>query len=284
MNACWRRLRAKAVDVRPNELRALCSAFAFNFLILASYYVMRPIRDDIAAASGVEKLPWMFTGTLVVMLLANAAFAAIVARLSRRKFIPIAYRFFHRESRRFFSPHANLPAGAEQVWIGRAFFVWVSVFNLFVVAIFWAFMTDLFNIEQGKRLLRFHRGRRDARRDRGRLLTAARARSGRRTAPDLRGHVRDRGAVRAVFPGGVRGKSEPLRREEAEGGTPIGGTLWSGLTHVGAFALLVGICAFHAPLHDHFDLGLFSAGRYHRAPNFMIATNAPFSSRNSRSG
>ncbi len=87
-------LLRKAVDVRPNEVHALLLAAFFNFVILGSYYVIRPIRDDIAAASGVENLTWMFTGTLVVTLLANTAFSAIVARMPRRKFLPIGYRFF----------------------------------------------------------------------------------------------------------------------------------------------------------------------------------------------
>ena len=84
----------RAVDVRPHEMGALLLACLFNFVILGSYYVIRPIRDDIGAAGGLEALPWMYTGTLVTMLVANAAFSAIVARMSRRRFLPIAYRFF----------------------------------------------------------------------------------------------------------------------------------------------------------------------------------------------
>ena len=87
-------LRRRAVDVRPNELRALGLAFVFNFIVLGSYYVLRPIRDDIGAAGGVENLSWLYTGTMVSMLVANGLFSAIVARFSRRRFIPIAYRFF----------------------------------------------------------------------------------------------------------------------------------------------------------------------------------------------
>src|SRR6266567_9590728 len=141
------KLLSKIVDAKPDELRALGLAFLFNFVVLGSYYVIRPIRDNIGAEGGLENLPWMYTGTLVAMLIANALFSAIVARMSRRKFIPIAYRFFiaNLVVFYFFKPTQN-------VWVGRAFFVWVSVFNLFVVTIFWAFMTDVFNSDQGKRL------------------------------------------------------------------------------------------------------------------------------------
>src|SRR2546423_7176766 len=142
------------VDVKPEELRALWLGFAFHFLILTGYYIMLPIRDSIAAGNRLETLPWMFTATLAAMVIANALFAAIVARMSRRKFIPLAYGFFIFNLALFF---VLMRTGSpeQQVWIGRALYVWVSVFNLFNTAIFWAFMTDLFTVEQGKRLYGF---------------------------------------------------------------------------------------------------------------------------------
>src|SRR5207302_10736030 len=86
--------------------------------------------------------------------IANIVFAAIVARMSRRNFIPLAYGFFIFNLALFFVLMRSCPP-AEQVWIGRALYVWVSVFNLFNTAIFWAFMTDLFTVEQVKRLYGF---------------------------------------------------------------------------------------------------------------------------------
>jgi AAA family ATP:ADP antiporter len=144
----------RAVDVRPDELRALWLAFVFHFAVLAGYYVIRPIRDEIGASSGVDKLPWMFTAVLITMLAANAVFAAIVARMSRRQFIPIAYRFFIANLVIFYLLMRTLPA-EQQTLLARCFFVWVSVFNLFATTVFWAFMTDLFTPEQGKRLFGF---------------------------------------------------------------------------------------------------------------------------------
>lgn len=148
-------LLRKLVDVRPNEVAALLVACLFNFVILGSYYVIRPIRDDIAATSGAENLSWMFTGTLVVTLIANAAFSATVAQMPRRKFLPVAYQFFIANLIVFYFLMRHNPPAAQSVWIGRAFFVWLSVFNLFVVTLFWAFMTDLFDSEQAKRLFAF---------------------------------------------------------------------------------------------------------------------------------
>src|SRR5207247_9353094 len=73
---------------------ALWLGFAFHFIILTAYYIVKPIRDSIAASNRLETLPWMFTATLVVMLIANTIFAAIVARMERRKLIAFAYAFF----------------------------------------------------------------------------------------------------------------------------------------------------------------------------------------------
>jgi len=149
-----RRFFKKFVDVKSNEIRALSLGFLFHFVVLAGYYVIRPIRDEIGAANGLENLPWMFTVVLITMLGANALFSAVVARMSRRKFIPIAYRFAIANLVVFYLLMRLLPA-AQQPWVGRCFFVWVSVFNLFATTVFWAFMTDLFTTEQGKRLFGF---------------------------------------------------------------------------------------------------------------------------------
>lgn len=148
------KLLRRLVDVRPDERRALALAFLFHFAVLAGYYVIRPIRDEIGVTEGLERLPWIFTAVLAAMLVANALFSAIVARMSRRRFLPIAYRFCIVNLVLFYLLMRTIPA-AQQPWVGRAFFVWVSVFNLFATTMFWAFMTDLFTTEQGKRLFGF---------------------------------------------------------------------------------------------------------------------------------
>src|SRR5882762_10137640 len=105
-------LRNRAVNVHADEVRAMSLGFLFNFIVLGSYYVLRPIRDEIGAA-GFENLSWMFTATLVAMLIANTLFAALVARMSRRRFIPIAYRFFILNLALFFVLMRTLPAGQQ---------------------------------------------------------------------------------------------------------------------------------------------------------------------------
>ena len=150
-NGIFLQFLRKAVDVRPAEISALGLGFLYYFLILSSYYIIRPIRDNFGAGN-IENLPLMFTATLVTMLVANALFSALVAKFSRRRFIPIAYRFFIINILTFLLLLAMMP---KNMWVGRVFFVWTSVFNLFVISVFWAFMVDIFSSEQGKRLFGF---------------------------------------------------------------------------------------------------------------------------------
>ena len=239
MRTFFLNLRNRLVDVRPNEVRALWLGFAFHFLILTGYYITKPIRDSIGASS-MEALPWMFTATLLAMLVANAAFAAAVARMSRRKFIPLAYGFFILVFGLFFIVMRSRPV-ADQIWIGRGFFVWVSVFNLFNTAVFWAFMTDLFTVEQGKRLYGF---------------IAVGGTLGAILGAYLTKHyVREIGPANLLiiaaamfaiagflvrfFPPGFNEEDKPEAKPEA----PIGGSVWSGITHICRSPYLMGLAA-----------------------------------------
>jgi ATP:ADP antiporter, AAA family len=142
---------SRAVDLRPGEAPALLWSSAYFLLILTSYYILRPIRDDMGAAGGVENLAWLFTGTLVGMMLIHPLFTSLVARFPRQKFVPLIYRFFILNLVVFFIL-LRTENPAQAVWTGRVFFIWVSVFNLFVVSVFWSFMTDVYRPEQSKRL------------------------------------------------------------------------------------------------------------------------------------
>ena len=237
MSGSLRFLR-KAVDVRPNEVRALWLGFAFHLLILTGYYILRPIRDSIAASNRLETLPWMFTATLIAMLAANILFAAVVARMSRRRFIPLAYGFFIFNLALFFILMRTSPPDT-QVWIGRALYVWVSVFNLFNTAIFWAFMTDVFTVEQGKRLYGF--------------IAVGGSLGAILGAYITRNYVREIGAANLLaiaaimfavagflvrfFPGNFSEQHQPNETREK----PIGGSVWSGVTHIVRSPYLLGL-------------------------------------------
>ncbi|HEY7220455.1 MAG TPA: MFS transporter, partial [Candidatus Binatia bacterium] len=151
--AVYKLLRC-AIAVQPSELQALGWAWLYIFSVLFSYYILRPIRDEMGVAAGVENLPWLFTGTLLGMIAVNPPFAALVARLPRVKFIAASYRFF-LANLLIFALLLHGASAAQNIWIGRLFFIWVSIFNLFVVSVFWALMVDVFDAEQGKRLFGF---------------------------------------------------------------------------------------------------------------------------------
>ncbi len=140
------------VNVRPGEARALLWSFAYFFCLLAGYYVLRPLRDEMGIAGGVKNLQWLFTATFVVMLAAVPVFGAVVARLPRKRFVPLVYHFFVLNIAVFW---VLLTLNIEKVHVARVFFVWISVFNLFAVSVFWSFMADLWVSEQGKRLFGF---------------------------------------------------------------------------------------------------------------------------------
>ncbi len=145
------RLVQRTVDVRGGEIAALIWSAAYFFCVLSAYYVLRPIRDEAGVAGGVENLAWLFTGTLAGMLLVHPVYAALVARLPRRRFVPLTYRFFVLHLVIFFLLYKFIDP-SKSVWIGRIFFIWGSIFNLFVVSVFWSFMTDLYRPGQGRRL------------------------------------------------------------------------------------------------------------------------------------
>lgn len=147
----------KLVPVEPQERLPLVWSWLYLFSVFFAYYVIRPIRDEVGVASGVNNLGWLFTGTLLAMLAVNAPFGALVARLPRARFISITYRFFMLNLLIFLVLFKST-TGQANIWVGRVFFIWTSVFNLFVVSVFWQFMVDVFTGEQGKRLFGFLAG------------------------------------------------------------------------------------------------------------------------------
>ena len=143
---------SRVVAVRPREARALLWSFAYFFCLLAGYYVLRPVRDEMGLASGIKNLPWLFTATFFVMLAVVPVYGALVARLPRTRFIPLVYHFFVANIVVFW---VLLTQGIALGTTAQVFFVWISVFNLFAVSVFWSFMADLYGAEQGKRLFGF---------------------------------------------------------------------------------------------------------------------------------
>ena len=242
----WTRLAGWIIECRPQERRALKVSFLCHFLILSSYYVIRPIRDEAGVAGGVGNLPWMFTATLLAMLGANALFSTVVARFSRRRFIPLAYRFFGVNLLIFFALWESSTGPGWHLWVGRVFYVWTSVFNLFVVSVFWAMMTDVFGTEQGQAPLWLHQRGRYARRDcrGGGDRLAGWVAWERRTSccfpPCCLNSAR---SACAAFPPKRRPEERSCsRRRTSE--RPIGGPVWAGITHEFRSPYLLGISGY----------------------------------------
>jgi AAA family ATP:ADP antiporter len=140
------------VDVRQDEVAAMLWSFWYFFWLLCSYYVLRPVRDEMGIQGGVENLPWLFSGSFLAMLAAVPLFGWVSSRFPRRKMIPLVYLFFAANLLMFYGLMESDIAPAHTA---QAFFIWVSVFNLFVVSVFWSFMADLFRNAQARRLYGF---------------------------------------------------------------------------------------------------------------------------------
>jgi AAA family ATP:ADP antiporter len=139
----------RAGQVEPGEAGSLVWSFAYFFCLLCSYYILRPLRDEMGIQSGVDQLQWLFTGTFLATLLCVPAFGALVARVPRRRFLPAVYWFFIANLLLFFTA---FDSGLDNVAVARGFYIWTSVFNLFVVSVFWSFMADIYSPERARRL------------------------------------------------------------------------------------------------------------------------------------
>jgi AAA family ATP:ADP antiporter len=144
---------ARLLGIEPRELAAVILSFVYFFCLLSAYYTLRSVREAMAIAGGTQNIPWLFTGTFVATILVTPVFGWVASRFPRKQFLPWVYYFFIVNILLFFAAFRFAAINdLSQVWIGRAFFVWISVFNLFVVSVFWSFMADIYSKEQSRRL------------------------------------------------------------------------------------------------------------------------------------
>jgi ATP:ADP antiporter, AAA family len=157
---------ARAVDFRRGEAPLATLAALFHFFVLAGYYFLRPVRDAMGVSGGMDELRWLFTATSIAALIFVIAFGGVVSRTNRRRFIPLAYLFVIVCLLGFAGLLvADARAGGGLIGsdtdtalaraVGYSFYVWLSVINLFITSVLWAFMVDVFDVEQGKRLFPF---------------------------------------------------------------------------------------------------------------------------------
>lgn len=143
-------LLQRMFNVRRDELGAVLAAAMFFFFVLTALMVLRPAREALGMQRGMDAVRWLFTGTAVVTLLVNPVFGLLVSRFRRMQFIAATYGFFALSLLGFYLLLTAAPA-AVGVPSGMVFYVWFSVFNLFVTMLFWALMADRFSLDQGKR-------------------------------------------------------------------------------------------------------------------------------------
>jgi ATP:ADP antiporter, AAA family len=145
-------LLRRLVVLQPGEAPALLASFATLLCMFSSYTILRPVRDALGITSGLDKIPYLFWGVFVVMLLLQPVYGWLTSRFPRTVFLPWVYAFFAANLVAFY---VWFRLQEDHTWIARTYFVWVSVFNLFVVAAFWSLMADVFNREQAGRLFGF---------------------------------------------------------------------------------------------------------------------------------
>ncbi|WP_265920934.1 NTP/NDP exchange transporter [Cupriavidus nantongensis] len=240
----------RGFGVRSGEAGAVVAGFLFFFCLFASYFMLRPVRETMGIAGGVKNLQWLFTATFVVMLAAIPLYGAVCAWLPRRRFVPWVYAFFIANLLAFAMATRALP---DNVWLARVFYVWLSVFNLFVVSVAWSLMADVFRPEQARRLF---------------ALLAAGASAGGLAGPVLGGwlvpHIGLTGLMllsaallAATLPGvgwlfgwrrragaGVGQPSEVASSAGQDPANPIGGGLLAGLSLLLRSRYLLGIALF----------------------------------------
>jgi AAA family ATP:ADP antiporter len=227
-------------NARSEEVVPLIWAFLYFFCLLCGYYILRPVRDEMAIEGGVQHLPWMMTGTFVTLLAVTPLFGYLSARVPRYRLLLTVYLFFAANLVGFF---ILMMSHITPEWVARVFFVWLSVFNLFVVSVFWSFMADLFTPEQGARLF---------------AVVAAGGSTGAMTGPLLTAGltyvvpIATLMLISAAFLVACCFCIHQLDRwaqqhslvQVRQQGEPIGGSIWAGIRLALTSPYLMGICLY----------------------------------------
>ena len=140
---------SRLIVAEAHEVPAVLGGFTLFFLLFASYFMLRPVRETFGIAGGVENLQWLYLGTFLATLVVVPVYGTLAKTVPRRRLLPATYIFSAIVMAGF---GLSLATDPENVWTARAFYIWLSVFNLFVVSIAWSLMADVFNADQGHRL------------------------------------------------------------------------------------------------------------------------------------
>ncbi|MEA5673909.1 MFS transporter [Pseudomonas sp. MH2] len=145
----WRRRLDQSLNIQPGEGPAVVAGLALFYLLFTGYFMLRPVRETMGVAGGVDNLQWLFTGTFIATLACLPLFGWLASRVKRRRILPWTYAFFASNLLLFAVLFARDP---DDLWNARAFYIWLSVFNLLAISLAWSVLADQFSSEQGKRL------------------------------------------------------------------------------------------------------------------------------------
>jgi AAA family ATP:ADP antiporter len=229
----------KTIAVTRAELRQVVASFLAFFFLLTSTSLLRPVREEMGIAGGAERLPWLFTATFLVTLVVTPVFGTIVSRLPRRRIALVSYRTAVVCLLAFF---AALHAGLPRIAVGKAFFVWLSVYNLFVVSVFWSLMVDTFSAEQAKRLFGLIAAGGTAGAIAGPLITHALVSLLGATNLFLVAALFLEVAVHSVRRVSASAAWREVPGQVRDRDAPVGGSPLAGLRHIARSSYLLGIC------------------------------------------
>ena len=136
--------------IERKEGIVLFKAFLFFFFVLASWYALRPVRNELAVQGGIYNLPWLLMGVMAAMLVINPIYSWLISRIDKNKIVLYIYSFFIFNLIIFLSAW-SLAGDEGKIWTGRAFYIWANVYSFFVVSIFWVTMINFFNHTDAKR-------------------------------------------------------------------------------------------------------------------------------------
>ena len=236
---------SRLFGVRPHEAPAVAAGLAMFFLLFTGYFMLRPVRETMGVAGGVDNLQWLFTGTFLATVAVLPLYGWIASKVARRRIVPWVFGLVVATLLGF---GAGLVLQPDNVWAGRAFYIWVSVINLLLISLAWSVLADVFASVEAKRLF---------------ALIAAGASAGGLTGPVLATVL-----VRPLGHGGLMLLSSlfiaasagmalwlhrwrdrhPLERSEAHAPAqrerPLGGNPFAGATAVFRSPFLLGIALF----------------------------------------
>lgn len=148
MNVYFNTIVSKVIMVKPEEQKLVLWSFIYFFCLLSGYFILRPLRDEMGIVNGAHNMQWLFTGTFIAMLLIVPIFGFVTRTYSLKRVLLVSYAFFIINLLLFY---VLFVVNGKSNILAATFFIWLSVFNLFVVSLFWSFMADVFSSKSSKR-------------------------------------------------------------------------------------------------------------------------------------